>query len=240
VDFLAFQLLGRSKEIFKLKSVDYLNYYRRDFQEDFEFEIFERIERHLVQFDAEYSDEYLREFERNRVGKRFTSELIYDSKECKKFVTEEIKKIHQACLARMKSKIETMKKLANVSDCASKEICNRKSVHSDKSLLDSLQPYIDTADFFMKPDRFNSNKNIKDEVDESIYETIRNILRKNERYDAVKSNCIVEYTKRRNLVDEFYTPALLFDEVKLRQKLDRIVDEYERMHEAKSLKFSGK
>jgi hypothetical protein len=240
VDFLVFQLLGSSKEIFKVKSVDYLNFYRRDFQEDFEFEIYERIERDLVQFDAKSSDEYLSEFERNRVEKRFVSTMIYDNKQCRKFVTEELKKIYQGCLAKVKSKVETIKKLANITDCASKEICNQKSVHSDKSLLDSLQPYLDTADLFMRPERFLKNKNIKHEVDETIYETIGKLLRTNGRFESVKSICIVEYSKRKNLVDEFYTPALLFDEVKLSQRLDGIVDEYERLHGVKSLKFSGK
>lgn len=112
--------------------------------------------------------------------------------------------------------------------CILQELCGKRFDQTKTEIQISLKSYFETAIKLMDDDRYDNNKNIKDEIDESIYDVIQDLLTKDER---VKKNaeCITKYIIRKNAIDIFYSTDLLFNETKLKQKIEESVQEYENL-----------
>lgn len=108
--------------------------------------------------------------------------------------------------------------------CAAQEICSNKLNFDDAYLKKELKPYIKAFEKFHENRETEGNKKIVDEIDETVYEIIREVLNKGD--DSTKSDCIVDYMIRTKKIDKVYSLDLLFDEALLVQKINPIVRQY--------------
>ena len=233
LDYLTFKFLSTDKKLFPLKIDQFLIYFRKDFREDFEDKIFDQIEKNLIQIDRENFKEYFGELQKLHVEERFTTKMVYDSKERYHFIRSELQTLYQKCLRKIKAKIEISKDYEELrrkfreNDCISKEICNRKFVFDDEFLTAQLNLYKEYSD-----------QSATTEGNDTLhYDAIRKIILKNKRFDEKKANCFVNFIKRKNSINDSYTPVIRSDQNKLIEKISLDVDEYEMFANGVFFKF---
>jgi hypothetical protein len=165
---------------------------------------------------------YLNKLRNDKIEEKFSVQMVHNADQLSKLVNIEIDKImRRECKHGIKNRIAKLVTVneykENIKDnnCIAEEICNKKFDLNDDELKNEIKIYINNNDN-------SENGKIKDEIDEGIYEVIRNILKGKEE----KVDCIVDYMKRTKKVDKFYTPDLLFDEEKLKTNINPIVVEY--------------
>ena len=108
--------------------------------------------------------------------------------------------------------------------CIPKEICFKNSDIPKREMKKQLEPYIQAIIRSVDENRFKNNINIKDEIDESIYDVIQNVLVEKGDINAI---CKTGFMIRINAADNFYTPELLFDSIELLRKIKWSVQDYE-------------
>lgn len=122
----------------------------------------------------------------------------------------------------------------NESSCAAREICLKRLKFGDEYLKAELQPYITSFEKFYNGEELVGNKNIKDEIDLTIYVVIQRYLTDTKKIDAATAECIVNYFRRGDKIDDEYTPDLLFDESGLEIILKPLINEYESTYASRS------
>lgn len=117
-----------------------------------------------------------------------------------------------------------MKAYFDSNKCVADEICIKTNRNQSK-ISGELQVYI-AAYKKSQTDSLAGNKNIKDEIDESVYDVVQNIVQRN--INETLAECFVLYLRRTNDLDEIYSSSLLFDESQLSEKIEPFMLNYER------------
>ena len=148
--------------------------------------------------------------------------------------TEILKCFDPNCAKNIRQKIENKADVKNETksfltsnNCVTMEICAKNSVINDDFLKKELKTYIESFEKSTNENRFEGYKNIKDDIDESIYDVIESLLKN---HNVENHQCVAEFIKRLNLIDEKYNEALLFDEDKLWIEVENYVQSYKNLY----------
>lgn len=122
--------------------------------------------------------------------------------------------------------LSILKKHFTENECISDEICSHNNKTSDEAeLKKKLKPYI--KGFIDAHTKFKANEGqsqIHDEIDEAIYETIRNHV-KNKNSEII-ADCFVDFIKSTGSIDKAYASDLFFDSDKLDGIIQPLLIEY--------------
>lgn len=192
---------------------------------------------HLQAFIQEIQFNELVFEEVRNIQHMITFEVMADRQLFEKLVGEGIAESqYQDCVAAIKGEISDlidflneeqlnkMKDHFKESKCIAKEICNRKTKFSRSYLEQELKSYITDVNKPQENEINTGSSNVQDEIDETIYEVIKNIL--NKKHSPEVSECIVKHMIRTKSVDRIYSANLLFDEHELEEKIKPLVEFY--------------
>lgn len=200
----------------------YFERFARDQYSEFTKRVYEKVRVLLIRkykpdsTKVETTMSYLRNkgFERS-----FTPQMLYNLRLISNSVADELKRID--CLDKVNDKKNLFPYLTN-NMCIANEICSQNKGSDDGFLDDEFQKY--------SPNRINNKfdvtTNIQDEIDETIYDVIRYVLKDK---TNEKSDCIADYIKRNDKIISIYSPELIFNETELLNVILPIVNEYHQM-----------
>lgn len=126
-------------------------------------------------------------------------------------------------------KLKVLKQHFTENKCVSYEICNHQDKTTDpKKLKQKLKPYV--VGLIRAHDKFKAEagqSNIRDEIDEAIYETIKNHLLEKKSFSNTKADCVVAFIMTTGAVEKAFTTELFFNSEKLEEVVRPSIDEYE-------------
>lgn len=216
-----------------------ISYFISHNKEVFNALVYKEVGRILRILDASRVEEKLDKLKRNKFQTKFSSESLINRSQFQRLIENEVETINyneckKGLKARMSNLVTTepseVQKSLQDNKCIEEEICNRKSEFNEKYLQEELTLYIEP----LKRNDRSKNENIKDEIDDSIYETIKSTLKDDKKLSDAKIECIVSFIYRKNLIDRVYTTELLFDPEKLMTHIKPMVQEYEKFYANKS------
>lgn len=202
-------------------------------------EIYRKAHKILQNQSSRKADLNLVKLKSANIEESFTVDMLHNAEELKLFVLTELARILlNECEANVKegvkNRIQHEKTDQDVFEahfegnvCVVLEICKRKLSFDQNHLDSELEPYFTAFRKFHNGEEFTNNKNIRDEIDQTIYEVIRNHLVNKKKYSETCAGCAVNYMRRKNSIDEKYTPDHLFDEDKLEDILKTPLQDYE-------------
>lgn len=124
--------------------------------------------------------------------------------------------------------LQMLKQHFSENKCISHEICSHNDKTSDEAKLkEKLKPYV--KGFITAYDTFKDqpgHSNIRDEIDDAIYGTMRNRLINVKGYSDVQADCFIDFIRATGSFDKAYTSDLFFDAEKLDEILQPLLDEY--------------
>lgn len=172
------------------------------------------------------------------LSKEFSAQMLYTPDDLKAVVVEKVNKAE--CYRKIADWVEELseseipatlskeelKSYFSNNSCLASEVCIKKSPFASdykRFLNDTLYPYVDSL---KEPSSSVKPKvsNVADEIDETIYELIRDIFPTST--SKSNANCVIDYMIREKIT-EFYSADLLFDDAKLKSKLKEIIEQYE-------------
>lgn len=209
----------------------YLQRYAAEKKVEFDSKIYEIIEKIILKnINSATVIMNMRKLKSEHIEESFTPQMLFVTSFLENLVKSKLDNSF-ACVKNLQSKLDEILASQNLTDgiirknCVAKEICSR-NIHAE-AYQEEFNKYILGFKEKFNDKRFDLNVNIKDEIDESIYDVIRKLL-KTKPWSSEKSDCIVDFLIRTREIDKIYTPDLLFDEVKLRKIIEPMLSEYSR------------
>lgn len=164
-------------------------------------------------------EEIARDFHQKDAGEKLRStsvkvEQLGDLEKLSEYLAIKLDEINYAeCRQLVEDKAEGSEK---GNKCIATEICNQKSIFDQNYLNNQLKVY--------NYHRRKANSKIQDEIDETVFDIFReSLLQRN----PDKAECIVNFLKRENIVDEVYTPELFFNDQMLSSRVSEALKDYE-------------
>jgi hypothetical protein len=167
-----------------------------------------------------------------RIEGKFNMFMAFDLSKLHQLIESEVLKFFDPeCVAKTNRKIENYSKSLETSikihlttnDCIAPEICAKKTIFDETFLENELRAYIDAFETSIDEERFcKFYTNIKDEIDESIFDVIESVMTEKGKKDG---KCIARYLQRSKTIDGIFVVELLFDEEKLWEKIKKYVRE---------------
>lgn len=226
------QMDQQSKEQFLSNNNTNLWNYFNDNRTEFNRLVYLKVEKILTDINAtnfKHAMEKLKIHKNSTLEGKFTPDMFFVDEKLEKLVNSELKGKTAICVEKVQEMLEKFSmhviKYPYIKYCIDHEICSESPEIIETFMLDKFKAYNETINLKLDEDRFNKNQNIKDEIDESIYDVIQDLLTvKNSNVDEIK--CFIDYAKRKKSIDKVYSPELLFDEVELSKIINPLMEDY--------------
>lgn len=222
IPLMTADIISRNRTYFLESS--YIVSFAHDHRHAVNEQIYKKIRNTIVASeDSKKAEQIMLYLKDKNFESHFTPKMLYNASLISQLLTDELKKLDMDhCLEevdRLKVDYPNLKE----NDCVAFEICSQKKGFDYHFLQKEFQKYlsINISGFSEIED---NNRNIKDEIDETIYDVIQQVLEEKEKNE--KSECIVAYLKRNNKIDSFYNPELFFNDQELMKSVKNIVIDY--------------
>lgn len=201
------------------------------------------VKKILQDIDPSKSSKRLKIFAKYGLEMKFKPFMMYDLSKlkelmesqlgefenCKSIVRNHVVKVLQS-EERNRTKLDIYKDEFDGNKCFTEEVCMSATSFDGPALTEALKPYIRDVKKMMSDDPYKDNQNIQDEMDNTVYPTIQNMLKKKYNTEVVKAKCFTNYLQRTGEVDRIYNAEFLFDEESLFKHIQKFIVAYENLY----------